>query len=118
MVHEESYKVFKVGGDEIKSLMGTITLLCTIGIKHISMKLDILSKPAIKQTKIKVRVLNDTADIFGNRFELNNTSSRHSCLFNHVADVKECNISCDRADNKSNKYKILQKVHARFAHPT
>lgn len=40
----------------------------------------ILSKSAIKQAKIKLDLLNDIAEIFGNTVELNNTSSDHYCL--------------------------------------
>ena len=75
--------------------MGTIKLPCTVGGKCISMKLNRLRKSAIKQTKIKMRVLNDTTDIFVNRVELKNTCSSHSCLFvleKTRVNVKECNI--------------------------
>lgn len=95
IVHEESKKVYKVGREETKSSMGTIKLPCTVGGKCISMKLNRLRKSAIKQTKIKMRVLNDTTDIFVNRVELKNTCSSHSCLFvleKTRVNVKECNI--------------------------
>lgn len=74
----------------------------------------------MKQLKIKLHLLNDTAEIFDNTVELNNTSSGHYCLplKETMLDIKEYNISFDKTDNKSNKYKILQKVHAEFAHPT
>ena len=32
--------------------------------------------------------------------------------------IKECNVSFDKADNETNKCKILPKLHSQFAHPT
>lgn len=88
VIHEESNKVFKSGGRKTGSSIETTIFPFILTGRHILVKLNImksdialfLSTSAIIKAKIYLSLLNDTAEIFGNIVDLNDTFPDHFCL--------------------------------------
>ena len=101
--HEESSKLFKFGGGEIKKSNETIIFPCEMAGKKVMMRTEVvdsdipllLSKQAMKTAKIKLDLENDKAGIWGKEVDLDNTSSGHYCisLSNSEVPVEECQFT-------------------------
>ena len=113
MVREKSDKIFKFGGGETKQSIESVTFPCVIAGKHVFIKTDVvdsdipllLSKSSMKQAQIKLDLLSDTAEIFGNTVILNSTTSGHYglSLKESIIDIDECYIN---ESTECNKYKV------------
>ena len=98
----ESKKVFKFGGGERLKSGGTFTIPAYIVGKEKRIRTDVvrsdipllLSKGDMKAAEIKLDLQNDTAEIYGVRIFLNETSSGHYCIPIDIAEETTVETVC------------------------
>ncbi|ESO93006.1 hypothetical protein LOTGIDRAFT_162030 [Lottia gigantea] len=80
----------------------------------------LLSKTSMKEAAVKLELENDVAEIFGNAVNLQCTDAGHYCIELQQCDVpvKEIFINSEEKGNLTSKYKIIEKLHKQFAHPS
>ena len=122
-------KIFKFGGGEKRVSQSALTIPATLAGKSVLINTDVvdsdipllLSKDAMKEVKVKLDLVNDTAEILGVEVSLNLTSSGHYCLpidaTSTVPIESVCAVNIGKLNNKD-KHKALQKLHRQFAHPS
>ena len=129
VIFEESGKIFKFGGGERLQSIGKCVIPIVIVDKEVMLATDVekseipllLSKCTMKKANMILDLKNDTAEIYGVKVMLNETSSGHYCIpidRNEMTPVETvCAVSVDNLDKKE-QYKMLLKLHRQFAHPT
>lgn len=129
VIEEEGRKTFKFGGGEKLKSLGCFFLPAHLAGKKVTIKTDVvasnlpllLSKEAMKKAKVKLNLIDDTAEILGKEICLNHTSSGHYCV--PLDKVNEVNVEEVYAVNintidKREQRKTLTKLHRQFAHPS
>ena len=129
VIEEEGRKTFKFGGGEKLKSLGCFFLPAHLAGKKVTIKTDVvasnlpllLSKEAMKKAKVKLNLIDDTAEILGKEVCLNHTSSGHYCV--PLDKVNEVNVEEVYAVNintidKREQRKTLTKLHRQFAHPS
>ena len=126
--HGEGFRVFKFGGGTRLKSVGEYELPATIVGKQVTVRTDVvdsdipllLSRDAMKKARVKLDVVNDSAEILGEQVPLNITTSGHYCitLRGEVIAVEEvCAVNLSDM-TKEERYKTILKLHRQFAHPS
>ena len=77
----------------------------------------------MKRAKITLDLKNDKAVIFGNIIDLKSTPSGHYCIdITPSAEgntcIEESLYTLNKDNSPTNKWKIIEKLHKQFAHPS
>ena len=129
VVVKESDKLFKFGGGEKLKSVGRYMIPIVIVDKEVMLATNVvksdlsllLSKSSMKKANMKMDLQTDTAEIYGVKVMLNETSSGHYCIpvdHNEMTSVESvCAVTMENLDDKE-KYKMILKLHRQFTHPT
>ena len=124
----EGKKVFKFGGWEKLKSLGTFELPAHLAGSPVSVRTDVvatdipllLSKEAIKRAKVKLNLVDDTAEILGTQINLHFASYGHYCVSLHKVNEVEVEeiyaVSIGTLDTKE-QHQTLLKLRRQFAHP-
>ena len=119
-------KVFKFGGGEMLTAIASYDIPAYLAGKEVLIHTDVvesdipllLSLQTMKKAGIKLDLVHDSAEIFGQDVFLNHTTSGHYCIpidrevsADQVFTVRLSELSEDE------RYKTLLKLHRQFAHP-
>ena len=127
IVKTPSNKVFKFGGGRRLKSLFSVRIPARIVGKNILIQTDVvdsdipllLSKPAMKNAGVKLDLPNDSAEIFGVRVMLNETSSGHYCLpINDSVSFESVNLSGIFEMKAFELKKTILRLHRQFAHPS
>ena len=122
----DNSKIFKFGGEQLRS-EGLFKIPAVVAGKETFINTDmvksdiplLLSKRSMKRAGAKLNLQDDTAEIFGVKVTLNETSSGHYCI---PIDKEKTTVESICAVNieelsSSDKFKTLVTLHRQFAHP-
>ena len=120
-------RVFKFGGGEKLTSVGCFKIPANIADNEVIINTDVvdsdipvlLSKNAMKKTKIKLDLENDSAEIYGKQIALNHTTSGHYCIPIDKSSIPISNVYAVKLHQlgKEDRHKALLKLHRQFAHP-
>ena len=114
----ESKKVFKFGGGEKLTYLGSYQFPANLGGKDIKINVDVadsdiplllLSLKAMKKAKTKLDLEQDSVEVFGQSILLNHAASEVTIESINVVNLKTC--------SQQDQYNTLLKLHRQFAHP-
>lgn len=128
IIRRDGHKVFKFGGGTKLKSLAEYEVPANLAGKQVKIKTDVvesdipmlLSRSAMKDAQIKLDLVNDTAEIFGEDVTLNFTSSGHYCVpIDRQENVSVENVCAVNLESLSpdDCYKTLLKLHRQFAHP-
>ena len=129
VIKHVGFKTFKFGGGEVLKSLSTCEIPAVLAGKNVTINTDVvksdisllLSIKSMKKAQIKLDLVNDMAEILGEKVNLNYTSSGHYCIpidsYCKIPMESVCMVQLDKlSDHK--RYVTLQKLHRQFAHPT
>lgn len=131
---KHSSKKFKFGGGEVLQSRGQYSIPACLAGKPVRINTDVvdseipllLSKDSMKAARIKLNLVDDTAEILGVKTSLNATASGHyyvdigpeqSSAGETIAIESVCAVNLSKLPPSSLK-KALVKIHRQFAHPS
>ena len=129
VIHKEGSRMFRFGGGTVLRSLAEYEIPAVLAGKEITIATDVvasdipllLSRTAMKNAKIKLDLVDDTAEIFGKSLALNMTTSGHYCVpidKMDVLDVESVFAVDLGAMSGSQREKVLLKLHRQFAHPS
>lgn len=131
----DSNKKFRFGGGEVFKSCGNYTIPACLAGKAVKIKVDVvkseipllLSKDSMKAARIKINLVDDTAEILGVKTDLRATASGHYYVdigptehsnSGEIFSVESvCAVNLSKLSQNSLK-KALLKLHRQFAHPS
>jgi transposase InsO family protein len=126
---KEGHRLFRFGGGTVLKSLAEYRLPAVLAGKNITLITDVvdsnipllLSRSAMKNARIKLDLVNDTAEVFGKEIVLNMTTSGHYCLpidkLDRLPFDNVCVVDLKHISN-SDREKVLLKLHRQFAHPS
>ena len=128
VIQNEGTRMFRFGGGTVLKSLAEYRVPAMLAGQEITLVTDVvesdipllLSRTAMKSARIKLDLVNDTAEIFGKGMALNMTSSGHYCVpIDKVDSVDVENVCAVNMEELTNpeRIKVLSKLHRQFAHP-
>ena len=133
LVYSKSDRRYKFGSGDPVTATKCVKLPCSLAGVDVHIETNIvpsnipllLSKESMKKARMVIDTGNDTAEVFGRKVKLNETSSGHYCLnisktlekLNNNQIALYCSTPLQEQDDKQLKVSAL-KLHRQFGHVT